>query len=34
MPPELQEELDSGEFDPRNILHGVDGELYDEDGNF
>lgn len=34
MPPELQEQLDSGEFDPRNILHGVDGELYDEDGNF
>ncbi|MEK5068107.1 endoglucanase [Sporosarcina sp. FSL K6-1508] len=34
MPPEMQEQLDSGEFDPRNILHGVDGELYDEDGNF
>lgn len=34
MPPELQEELDAGEFDPRNILTGVDGELYDEDGNF
>ena len=34
MPPELQEELDGGEFDPRNILHGVDGELYDEEGNF
>ncbi|KOS64626.1 endoglucanase [Lysinibacillus agricola] len=34
MPPELQEKLDSGEFDPRNILHGVDGELYDDDGNF
>lgn len=34
MPPELQEELDAGEFDPRNILQGKDGELYDEDGNF
>lgn len=34
MPPDLQEELDGGEFDPRNILHGADGELYDEEGNF
>lgn len=34
VPPELQEKLDAGEFDPRNILQGKDGELYDEDGNF
>lgn len=34
LPPEIQEELDAGEFDPRNILTGKDGELYDEDGNF
>ncbi len=34
MPPDLQEELDSGNFDPRNILRGYDGELYDGDGNF
>lgn len=34
MPPELQSQLDSGVFDPRNILRGYDGELYDGDGNF
>lgn len=34
MPPGLQEELDTGKFDPRNILRGYDGELYDGDGNF
>lgn len=34
MPPEIQEALDAGEFDPRNIMQGRDGELYDEDGNF
>ncbi|WP_060210313.1 hypothetical protein [Sporosarcina koreensis] len=34
LPPEIQEALDAGEFDPRNILTGKDGELYDEDGNF
>lgn len=33
-PPELQSLLDSGAFDPRNILRGYDGELYDGDGNF
>ncbi len=33
-PPELQELLDSGSFDPRNILRGYNGELYDGDGNF
>src|SRR5690554_2289566 len=33
-PPELQELLDSGAFDPRNILRGYNGELYDGDGNF
>lgn len=33
-PPDLQKELDSGTFDPRNILRGYDGELYDGDGNF
>lgn len=33
-PPELQELLDSGTFDPRSILRGYDGELYDGDGNF
>jgi len=32
--PEIQEALDAGVFDPRNILQGKDGELYDEDGNF
>lgn len=34
LPPEIQEALDGGEFDPRNILTGKDGELYDGDGNF
>jgi hypothetical protein len=34
MPPDLQDELDTGKFDPRNILRGYDGELYDGDGNF
>lgn len=33
-PPGLQDELNSGNFDPRNILRGHDGELYDGDGNF
>ncbi|MBO8169348.1 MAG: endoglucanase [Thermoanaerobacteraceae bacterium] len=33
-PPELQELLDSGTLDPRNILRGYDGELYDGEGNF
>lgn len=33
-PPELQELLDSGTFDPRGILRGYNGELYDGDGNF
>ena len=33
-PPDLQALLDSGTFDPRNILRGHDGELYDGDGNF
>ncbi len=33
-PPGLQDMLDSGKFDPRNILRGHDGELYDGDGNF
>jgi hypothetical protein len=33
-PPELQSLLDSGAFDPRNILRGYDGELYDGEGNF
>jgi hypothetical protein len=33
-PPDLQELLDSGSFDPRNILRGYNGELYDGDGNF
>lgn len=34
MPPDLQQELDSGIFDPRNILRGSDGLLFDGDGNF
>lgn len=34
LPPEVQEAIDAGEFDPRNISTGKDGELYDEDGNF
>jgi len=33
-PPDLQELLDSGTFDPRGILRGYNGELYDGDGNF
>lgn len=33
-PPDLQDLLDTGTFDPRNILRGYDGELYDGDGNF
>lgn len=33
-PPDLQELLDSGTFDPRHILRGYNGELYDGDGNF
>lgn len=33
-PPELQELLDSGRLDPRNILRGHNGQLYDGDGNF
>ena len=33
-PPELQSLLDSGAFDPRNILRGYDGQLFDGDGNF
>lgn len=33
-PPELQELLDTGSLDPRNILRGYSGELYDGDGNF
>ena len=32
--PDMQEMLDSGNFDPRNILRGYDGELYDGEGNF
>lgn len=32
-PPDLQSLLDSGSFDPRNILTGTDGLLYDGDGN-
>jgi len=32
--PDLQELLDSGTFDPRGILRGYNGELYDGDGNF
>ncbi len=30
----LQDEVDTGKFDPRNIMRGYDGELYDGDGNF
>ncbi len=33
-PPGLQDMLNSGKFDPRNVLRGYDGELYDGDGNF
>lgn len=32
--PDAQQLLDAGAFDPRNILRGSDGELYDGDGNF
>lgn len=32
-PPEYQEMIDQGFLDPRNILRGNDGELYDGDGN-
>lgn len=32
-PADLQSELDSGRFDPRNILTGRDGQLFDGDGN-
>ncbi|ADQ06510.1 hypothetical protein Calhy_0773 [Caldicellulosiruptor hydrothermalis 108] len=32
--PDLQSVLDAGTFDPRNILRGHQGELYDGDGNF
>lgn len=33
-PVEIQEALNNGEIDPRSILHGADGKLYDGDGNF
>lgn len=33
-PPELQQTLDNGNLDFRNILRGYSGELYDGDGNF
>lgn len=33
-PPELQALLDSGALDPRNILRGYDGKLFDGDGNW
>jgi len=33
-PPDLQELLDSGTFDPRSILRGFNGELYDGEGNY
>ncbi len=33
-PPELQSLVDCGSLDPRTILRGEDGELYDGDGNF
>lgn len=33
-PPEFQELIDQGYLDPRFILRGNDGELYDLDGNF
>lgn len=33
-PLDLQELVDTGKFDPRNIMRGYDGELYDGDGNF
>lgn len=36
MPPDLQQELlsNGGVFDPRAILRGYDGRLYDGDGNW
>lgn len=33
-PPDLQSLLDGGTFDPRHILTGRDGRLYDGDGNW
>jgi len=33
-PSDIQSLLDSGALDPRNIVRGVDGELFDGDGNF
>ena len=36
LPPRLQEELQSGEggaIDPRDVLTGMDGKLFDQDGN-
>lgn len=30
---ELESRILNGQLDPRDILHGADGELYDEDGN-
>jgi hypothetical protein len=33
-PPDLQQLLDQGYLDYRNILRGYNGELYDGDGNF
>lgn len=32
--PELQSLLDSGRLDPRTVLRGYDGRLYDGDGNW
>ncbi|EZH67895.1 hypothetical protein DH09_08205 [Bacillaceae bacterium JMAK1] len=34
MPPDVQEALDNGTLDPRNINRGYDGKLFDEDGNW
>ncbi|MFF2887018.1 endoglucanase [Paenibacillus sp. NPDC057967] len=31
---DLQQMLDKGAFDPRNIVRGYNGQLYDGDGNF
>lgn len=33
-PPELQSALDNGMIDPRNVLQGHKGQLFDGDGNF
>lgn len=33
-PVELQQRLKDNEIDPRTILHGADGKLFDEDGRF